>query len=243
MRICSQYTDHPRLSAPLDADLFSHFRCFIDFRFFSAGENLRAGATSAILVLLMAGLGGLFGHAWLGHGLYKLALLGIPFAYGARVSRPTLPGSRSLAIAASSGLVIGAAALGLLHLIPPAIADPAGIRANLDARYGYTLATVILASLLISTANALLEEWFYRGFLNRALGAPAASFVFGLQHTAVLAGIAGIGPALLAGIAVVPAGLFWSAISPRGEITLPFVSHVFTDLVLLGGGLFLLGYV
>ena len=93
------------------------------------------------------------------------------------------------------------------------------------------------------TMNALLEEWFYRGFLDARLGPVAASMNFGAQHAIVLSGLSCPLPALLAGVACVPASLVWSTLARRtGGILVPFLSHMTADLVLFAAGLRILGW-
>ena len=196
----------------------------------------------AMIPLSLAAIGPLIGHAWIGHGFYKIALLSIPFAFGLRFTLPRGFNRAQITAGVISGFILGASALTLLFVLMPLVSSPAEIRASLDARYHYTPLTAVSAALFIMTFNALLEEWFYRGFLNRLAGPILASFVFGLQHTIVLWGLAGSGVAILAGLIVVPAGVIWSLIAPEGKIFIPFISHAITDLFLVGGGLFLLGY-
>jgi len=190
---------------------------------------------------IVAFLGTLIGHGWIGHGLYKLLLFGIPFFYGAKMAWPN---RRNICEAVISGLALGTLAFGLLYLVLPLLVDVASVREGFDARYHYTPTTAIIAAILIMSINALLEEWFYRGFLDNYAGVPLSVFFFGLQHAIVLAGIAGPVPGVIAGVAVMPAGLLWTWLARRSNgIFTPFISHALTDVILLTGGLWMLGYI
>lgn len=204
------------------------------------GREWVAASTLTPLILALAGLW--IGHGWIGHGLYKFALLALPFVFGMRVALPTKPRPRDLALAIGSGCLLGAVAAALIVAVLPRVADPAALRAAFDARYGYTPASAIAVCVLLACVNSLLEEWFYRGFLDPRLGPLATSIVFGLQHVIVLGGIAGLMPALAAGAACAAAGLVWSLLAWRGGIVLSFLSHALTDMILLAAGLRLLGY-
>lgn len=189
---------------------------------------------------LVALLGTFIGHGWMGHGLYKILLLGIPFYFGARMSWPRRGSIRDAVL---SGIALGALAFGLLYFILPLLVDVASVRAGFDARYHYTPTTAVIAAVLIMSINALLEEWFYRGFLDGYSGVALSVFFFGAQHAVVLAGIAGLVPGIIAGVAVMPAGLLWTWLARRSNgIFIPFISHALTDVILLTGGLWMLGY-
>ncbi len=198
--------------------------------------------TIALAPLVLAALGPLVGHAWLGHGLYKLALVGLPFLCGRRFVRPAAPSFRALLESAAVGAALGGVAYLLCATLLPSLVDLTALRKAFDARYGYTPATAILASLLIIAVNSLIEEWFYRGLLDDLVPSPLASLVFSLQHVIVLGGLAGWAPAALAGVAVYPAGLAWTWIYRRHGLGAAWLSHALADLALLGGGLYLLGY-
>ncbi|RMH58532.1 MAG: hypothetical protein D6679_04900 [Candidatus Hydrogenedentota bacterium] len=203
---------------------------------------MNGGYFIAAVPLLLAAAGPFLGHGWLGFGLYKIALLLLPFLYGKKLRPPRPPKRPETLPAILSGLVLGGVAFGLVWLFLPLFIAPGELRHAFDVRYGYSPATAAAAALLIATANALLEEWFYRGFLDEQIGPPASAFCFALQHVIVLAGLGSVSAALCTGAAVYPAGLVWSFLSRGGRIQEPFLSHVAADLVLLGGGLFFLGY-
>lgn len=208
----------------------------------SASEHSQ-GVSAALVVLGLASMGHWIGHGWLGHGLYKVGLLAVPLLAGVRFSRPLRPSGRSVLGGVGLGLLLGAAAAGLVASLLPRFVDPSALRASFDARYGTTPATVLVAALAVATMNALLEEWFYRGFLDARIGASFASFIFGVQHAIVLSGLAGPLPAFLAGALCVPAGLVWSSLARRtGGILVPFLSHMAADLVLFAAGLRILGW-
>lgn len=197
----------------------------------------------ALAPLALAALGPLIGHAWLGHGLYKLALLALPFACGCRAAWPARPTGRQVALAVTSGAMLGLIAFCLIAGIVPRFISFSELRANFDARYGYTPLTAGIAALAIASLNALLEEWFYRGFLDRQLGAPLSALVFSLQHVIVLIGLGGPAASVAAGIAVYPAALIWTYVTKQGGISMAFLSHAITDAVFLAGGFYLLGYI
>ncbi|MEK8022662.1 MAG: CPBP family glutamic-type intramembrane protease [Candidatus Hydrogenedentota bacterium] len=198
---------------------------------------------AAFVPLLLAAAGTMIEHGWLGHGLYKLGLLFVPLLFGMRFAFPQRMKKESATVALSTGLLLGLAAWLLIELILPRVADPRTIRAAFDARYHYTPSSAIAAACLIATANAVLEEWFYRGFLDDAGGKILSLFCFSLQHFIVFRGLAGTGPAFIAALAVVPAGWIWSRIRTRHGLAAASLSHIVTDAVLLVGGLRLLGYV
>lgn len=197
----------------------------------------------ALAPLALAALGPVIGHAWLGHGLYKLALLALPFLCGCRAAWPARPTSRQLALALTSGAMLGLVAFCLIAAIVPHFLPFSELRANFDARYHYTPLTAGIAALAIALLNSLLEEWFYRGFLDRQITPPLSALVFSLQHVIVLIGLGGPAAAVGAGIAVYPAALIWTYVRNQGGISMAFLSHAITDAVFLAGGFYLLGYI
>lgn len=198
----------------------------------------------AFIPCLLAFAGPLIGYGWVGHGLYKIALFSIPLYFGLRPRRIPSINPRDRVAAILSGIILGGVAFGLLYTIMPLLIDPIEVRRGFDSRYGYTPTTAIIAAILIMSINALLEEWFYRGFLDDHAGVPVSVLAFGAQHMIVLGGLVGFWPAVLAGAAVMPAGAIWTWIARRSgsKIFLPWISHMLTDVVLLGGGLWMLGY-
>lgn len=201
------------------------------------------GIAFASVPLALAAAGPLFAGGWFGHGLYKIALLALPFVAPRRGAWRLSGGIRASTFGAVTGIVLGAAGLALLAVLLPAFAPPEEIRANLDARYGYDSAGEVLVAVgLLMTANAALEEWFYRGFLDRKAGVFPSALTFGMQHTIVLSGVAGLAPALLAGGGTFLAGLVFSFHAARGGLLPAFASHMAADAVLLVGGMFVLGY-
>lgn len=201
------------------------------------------GVVLGCTVLLLVVAGPFFSDGWPGHGLYKAALLLLPFAAG---YRPRRVGRSALAESlrgAATGLALGALGWGLLSLLLPYFIEPAALCARFDARYHYDSAgKVVLVVGCLMTANAALEEWFYRGFLDAEVGPAVSAVFFGAQHALVLWGLAGPVPALLAGVATGVAGRLFSFHAARGGLAAAFVCHAAADAVLLGGGLFTLGY-
>lgn len=198
-------------------------------------------AAAVVLSLALAALSPVLGAGWLGHGLYKMVLLGFPFAGGRG------PAWRSsVASAAVPALLLGTALGGLGLGIAAATAglawDPAAFRSALEARFHYTPVALAAAALAIATVNALLEEWFYRAWLDERVGMAASGGVFAVQHVLVLAPLAGMPAAFAAGAAVLPAALAWSLLARRHGWGAAVISHVAADLVLFAGGLHLMGF-
>jgi hypothetical protein len=202
-----------------------------------AARNLLMGSLPTAVALAGASCG----LAWLGHAAYKVLLLAIPLAAGWRIHALTVRRD-VLAPAVLSGLALGAAAAAGLALLLPALRDPALIRASLDARYALTPALAVAFALFNMTANAFLEEVFYRGWLAPRAGAIASTALFALQHVAILAEPAGLTAASAAGACTFLAGLAWCSLAARHGLAAAVVSHVAADLVVLTTGLFLLGY-
>lgn len=198
---------------------------------------------AAILIpLILAALSPVFGYGWLGHGVYKLALLGLPFSGGRSALCIGAMNSVVLARAVAVGAALGSAGLGLAWACAGTLWEPTVMREALDTRFSYTPAAAVIAALFIATLNAVLEEWFYRGWLDHRSGVFISAMTFAAQHVIVLAPLVGSAPALCAGLAVVPAALAWSWLSRRDGWALAVVSHVVADIVLFSGGLRLLGY-
>ncbi len=197
----------------------------------------------AILVpLALAALAPFLGFGWLGHGVYKLALLGFPLTGGRLAVWVGSPGIGAMARATGIGLALGGAGLGIAWASAGSFWEPTVMRHALDARFSYTPAAAITAAILIATLNAVLEEWFYRGWLDARAGLVTGALTFAAQHVLVLAPLVGLVGALGAGLAVVPAALAWSWLTGRDGWGLAAVSHIAADLVLFAGGLALLGY-
>lgn len=197
---------------------------------------------AALAPSLLAAIGGAIGHGWIGYGFYKIALLILPFAFGAGLFPLRGVTRESARDAIAAGLLLGAAGSVLLWTLLPRLVDPLAVRAAFDVRYRYTPGTAIAAAILIATFNAALEEWFYRGFLDAAGGRGLSLAAFALQHFVIFRGLAGDRPALLVAGAVVVAGATWSHVNRRHGLGAAIASHVLTDALLLVTGLSLLGY-
>jgi len=201
------------------------------------------GFFAALLLLAFAVSGHFLEHGWLGRGLYKFVMIFFPLAAGIELKRQFKIDRRGLIIAIASGIFLGAIAGTLIYFLLPHFANLSELKNGFDSRYHYTTCTVIIASLLIAGSNSFLEEFFYRGFLDDRAGIPVSAFIFALQHVVVLWGLAGSLTVILAGLIVFPAGILWSLVRLRCGLISAWISHLLTDIFLLGIGLLLLGYI
>lgn len=153
---------------------------------------------------------------------------------------------RTLALAAGVFVLILGAYFALRG-----VADFSGIPDALTGNAGVSRGSFPLVALYIPLVNALLEEFFFRGFaflLLRQVSSPrfAAGFsavVFALYHVSILQGW--FSPALyalaMAGLAA--GGLLFEWLDSRGDALLPsYLVHMAANLAINTVGLILFGY-
>lgn len=196
--------------------------------------------------------------------LYKVTQMFLPaawrYAHGERgwgmfwpVKEPR-PSARLLGIGALTGALFGGGAImGALLLAPAFDLDPAMIRSGFDANFdvdGYTALGVVI---FLSFANSAIEEMHFRVWLDgevskrrgNAAGIAMSAFAFAAMHGFILLGFETM-PAMLAVLVTVclaGAGACWSFMVRRsGGLYAAWISHALCDALLLGWGLFWLGY-
>lgn len=164
------------------------------------------------------------------------------------------PSIGTLLIAILFALLASGIAIGLLLIVAPLLAlDPLVIRAGLDQRFSVSPLGAVGVVLFLSTANALLEEWHFRLWLDRVLseklgkflGITLSALAFGVMHVFIFAGTVDVPTFVLVlmagGIAIM--GAVWSLILRRtGGFYGAWLSHALTDAMLLGWGLTWLEY-
>ena len=208
----------------------------------------------------------LFGvTGYLLQSLYKIFQLIIPCLWRYREGKrrmsilwPTdapLPSLRLLGIATLVAVVLaGSAVAALQWIIPVWELDPAVIRAGFDARFAMGPLGAMTVVIFLSFANSALEELHFRAWLDRELsriaGAPVgigvSAAAFGCMHGLIFLGLPSFPPALVAAavVGLMIAGACWSLlVRQSGGIHAAWWSHGLSDALLLGWGLYWLGYV
>lgn len=211
------------------------------------------------LVTLAAGVSG-YGL----QSLYKIAQLLVPagwrYASGERGCAIVWPTSEKhpsillIMIGIGMSIALSSAAIVLIvHLAPALGLDPVELRRGYDNRFAVSGTMAVVIVLFLAFLNSALEELHFRVWLDRelskragsAFGITISACAFGGMHGFIVAGLPGIpvvGIVLMAaGLAV--AGACWSLMLRRpGGIYAAWLSHGLTDALLLGWGLFWLGY-
>lgn len=196
--------------------------------------------------------------------LYKVAQVFSPaawrFARGERgwavfwpVHEPR-PSVRLLGIGGLTGILFGGGAIvGALLLAPAFNLDPTTIRAGFDANFDVAGYAALGVAVFLSFANSAIEEMHFRVWLDgeiskrwgNAAGIAMSALAFAAMHGFILLGFPTM-PAMLAILVtacLAGAGACWSLMVRRpGGIYAAWLSHGLTDALLLGWGLFWLGY-
>lgn len=201
------------------------------------------------------------GANYVAQSLYKLGQLFVPVLWRRRVEgrrgwacwwyvEEPLPTRRVGSIAVALAVVMVALpALAIPLLAQKFNVDPLAVRAHLSAKFSLTPALAVPAVVFLSTLNAGLEEFHFRGWLDRQLsmrcgalvGALGSAAAFALMHLFIFAGVPDAKPAAQVGVFVVlfGAGLIWSWLARRpGGIHAAWLAHGLTDAGLLTWGLF-----
>ncbi len=196
--------------------------------------------------------------------LYKIAQLLVPagwrYAHGERglsivwPIREPRPSVRLLCAAVGVSVAFsGAAIIAVLLLAPVLGLDPTALRSGYDARFAVSGVGAVAVVLFLSFLNSALEELHFRVWLDRELskrtsdriGIAVSAIAFGSMHGLIFLGLPQIPPFLIAFAAaclILPA-VAWSLMLRRpGGIYAAWISHGLTDAILLGWGLFWLGY-
>jgi membrane protease YdiL (CAAX protease family) len=196
--------------------------------------------------------------------LYKLAQVCSPaawrFAHGERgwgvvwPAKEPRPSLRLLSLGVVSGVLLGGTAIvGALVLAPAFGLDPVTIRAGFDANFDVDGFAVLGVAVFLSFANSAIEEMHFRVWLDgeaskrwgNAAGIALSASAFAAMHGFILLGFEAM-PAMLAVLVtacLAGAGACWSLMVRRsGGVYAAWVSHALCDALLLGWGLFWLGY-
>ncbi len=201
------------------------------------------------------------GANYAAQSLYKLGQLFVPVLWRRHVENrrgwacwwfveEPLPTKRVGSIAVTlAAVMVAIPALTIPMLAHWFHIDPLAVRAHLSAKFSLTPALALPTVAFLSTLNAGLEEFHFRGWLDRQLsircGAIAGSLgsasAFALMHLFIFAGVPGAKPTAQLGVFVVlfGAGLMWSWLARQpGGIHAAWLSHGLTDAGLLTWGLF-----
>lgn len=201
---------------------------------------------------------------YLAQSSYKILQLLLPMCWyasrgrrGAEMLAPAeevRPTPRLLAMAVLYALLLAGGGIVAIHLLLPVLQlDPAVLRAGFDARFQMGPAGAIAVVVFLSSLNAYLEEWHFRWWLDmeltrrwgRGAGIVVSATAFAGMHAFIVLGVPGI-PGIIAplmGIGLFVAGITWSLLLRRGGgFYAAWLSHGLTDALLLGWGLWWLGY-
>lgn len=196
--------------------------------------------------------------------LYKVAQVLSPaawrYAHGERRWRifwPTgepRPSAPLLGVGVLSGILFGCGAVvGALLFARAFGLDPATLRAGFDANFDVDGAGALGVAVFLSFANSAIEEMHFRVWLDKevskrwgnAAGIALSAAAFAAMHGFILLGFPTM-PAILGAIVtccLAFAGACWSFMVRRpGGLYAAWISHALCDAVLLGWGLFWLGY-
>ncbi len=206
---------------------------------------------------------GLWGYGL--QSLYKIPQLLVPaawrFMHGERgwsvvwpVSEPR-PSWRLLLVAVGFSCAFTGTAIALiLMLSEPFGMDPMAIRAGMDLRFAASPLAAVLIVAFLAVVNSALEELHFRVWLDReiakrmgdAAGIAVSAFLFSAMHCFIILVLPVELPNLIVALITIGlalAGTCWSFILRRpGGAHAAWLSHGLTDALLLGWGLFWLGY-
>jgi len=140
---------------------------------------------------------------WVAVGLYHLICIVVPALHGA--TREAFGVGRWRAASLAAGCVLGVSlwavgreVLARGWLVPP---EARAFLARLEPWWFFVAYSLAL--------NALLEEWFWRGFLLARSGVVLGALLFGLMHLAGFSAVLELRDALLLSLPTVAAGLAW----------------------------------
>jgi membrane protease YdiL (CAAX protease family) len=164
------------------------------------------------------------------------------------------PSRATLAAGVVSGLLFGGGAIvGALLLAPSFGMDPATLRAGFDENFRVTGYGALAVAVFLAFANSAIEEMHFRVWLDfelskrwgNATGIAFSAFAFAAMHGFILLGFPTMPTVLglLITACLAFAGVCWSFMVRRpGGIYAAWISHALCDALLLGWGLFWLGY-
>lgn len=218
---------------------------------------------AAPLILALAALPFIAKAATLGatgyllQSLYKVLQLAAPLIWyrGNWKINAGKPAAKLLALGALISVAFsGIAILLITALLPLFHVDPSIIRAGMDVKFAVGPLGAVIVIVFLAIINSALEEWHFRWWLDRELskrwgnaaGIVISALAFGIMHSFIFFGVPGIPFFVIAlaacGIAVI--GVVWSLLLRKpGGLFAAWLSHGLTDILLLGWGLWWLGYV
>lgn len=201
---------------------------------------------------------------YLAQSLYKIFQLLIPCCWrrmlgkrGLSILWPVeepLPSLRTWLIATGAGVALSGTGIVFVLALSGALGiDPAVIREGLAGRFGVSGMSALAVVVFLAVINAAIEELHFRAWLDREIsmrignkaGIGISASAFALMHSMIFAGLPGISvPAIaLACMALVIAGVTFSLVMRRpGGIHAAWLCHGIVDVLLLGWGLFWLGF-
>lgn len=196
--------------------------------------------------------------------LYKFAQIVAPLAWrwfhgkrGLAIAWPVReprPSARLLAVGTGTGAVFGVSAiLAARSLAPLFDMDPAVLRAGFDNTFAVDGLFAVAVAAFLVFLNSAIEEMHFRVWLDGELskrwgntaGIVVSAVAFAAMHGFILLGFPTMPTALTVLIigCLAFAGVCWSVMVRRpGGIYAAWISHALTDALLLGWGLFWLGY-
>lgn len=171
--------------------------------------------------------------------------------YPAQEMRPSW---KLLSLAVLSAIALAGSGVLALHFVILILAlDSATLRVGFDARFAMGPMGALFVVLFLASANAYLEEWHFRWWLDfeltrqwgRGVGIALSAAAFAFMHAFIVWGLPGVpsiaAPLMAAGLFI--AGIVWSVLLRRaGGFYAAWFSHGLTDALLLSWGLWWLGY-
>jgi len=221
------------------------------------GRDSRRAALGALVIVAPAPAIGAWVALWqepgpvglVAYGLGKFVLYGVPLAWLMLVEgrRPSWSPPREGGLGA--GVLLGivfAVGIWALHLAGASEGiDPAGLRAAAVANGFATPGRFVIVCAYMCVVNAALEEYAFRWFLfsrcRTLLGGGAAVLAAGLlftaHHVIVLRAYFDWPLALACSLAVLLAGISWSALYLRyGSVWPGYLSHLLVDAAVMSVG-------
>lgn len=125
--------------------------------------------------------------------------------------------------------------------------DLSAVTGNLTAKEGITAATFPIAALYISFVNAMLEEFFFRGFAFLSAGQHSktawicSALAFALYHVSIMDGWFPLPLFLLFTAGLVAVGLFFNFLDRDGTIWPAWFVHMAANLAINTIGMHLFG--
>ena len=197
--------------------------------------------------------------------LYKFAQIIAPLAWrrlhgerGLSVAWPVReprPSPKLLAVGGSSGVLFGVSAILAARSLAPAFSmDPAVLRAGFDNTFAVDGFFAVAVVVFLAFANSAIEEMHFRVWLDgevskrwgNAAGIVLSALAFAAMHGFILLRFPTM-PTALTGLIIgclAFAGGCWSLMVRRpGGLYAAWISHALCDAILLGWGLFWLGYI